>query len=70
MSHRAKPFGRKPVDRLKPKPTDRGRQSSGPSLPNTRAPKPTKPPGGDPRQSTHGGHLQTNADKGGEATYR
>jgi hypothetical protein len=66
---KAKPFGRKPVDKARPKTTDQ-RQSSGPSRPNVRAPKADTPPGGDPRQSAHGGHLQGNADKGGQVNYR
>jgi hypothetical protein len=70
MARPAKPFGRKPVDKTNPKPTDRGRQSSGPSRPNVRPPRGSPPPGGDPRQSSHGGHLLGNADKGGTVSYQ
>jgi hypothetical protein len=69
--NRAKPFGRKPVDQQTPTATDPGRQSRGPSGATGRAPRPkSPPPGGDPRQSRHGGHLQGNTDKGGPSSYK
>jgi hypothetical protein len=57
MAKNAKPSGRKPVEKIKT-PTPSNRQTSGPSSPRGTAPKPSKTPGGEPKSTNWGGHLQ------------
>jgi hypothetical protein len=58
MAKNARPAGRKPVDKIKPPLTSQRRDSSGPSTPRATAPKPGKTPGGEPKTSGWGQHLQ------------
>jgi hypothetical protein len=55
---KANPSGRGRVDRIRRTPSDPSRQSSGPSTPRGTAPRAGRTPGGEPRQSTWGDHLQ------------
>jgi hypothetical protein len=58
MTKPAKPSGRKPVENIKVKPKTNNRQSSGPSLPSAQAPAPLPTPGGEPKKTGFGDHLQ------------
>jgi hypothetical protein len=58
MAKAARPAGRKPVEKNKIAPKTSNRQSSGPSLPSGKAPPPNLPPGGDPKKTGFGDHLQ------------